>query len=94
MALCETILSDSVDSGNFSLRGYLHLIRKDSTTHMYVLAVHVKEGIPFAVDLSLENYADSYLCFRLALLDLLSYFFSSIDHFRLYAQFLMLFLLT
>ena len=94
MALCETILSDPVDSGNFSVRGYLHLIRKDSTTHMYVLAVHVKEGIPFAVDLSLENYADSYLCFRLALLDLLSYFFSSIDHFRLNAQFLMLFLLT
>ena len=94
MALCETILSDSVDSGNFSVRGYLHLIRKDSTTHMYVLAVHVKEGIPFAVDLSLENSAVSYLCFRMALLDSLSYFFSSIDHFRLYAQCLMLFLLT
>ena len=35
---------------------------------MHGLAVYVKEGIPFARDLSLENSADSYLCFRLALL--------------------------
>ena len=35
----------------------------------------MKEGLPFAQDLSLENSADSYLCFRLALLHLLSYFF-------------------
>ena len=39
------------------------------------LAVYVKEGIPFAWDLSPENSADSYLCFRLALLDSVSYFF-------------------
>ena len=32
------------------------------------LAVYVKEGLPFLWDLSLENSADSYLCFRLALL--------------------------
>ena len=32
-ALCETNLDDSVDSGNFSVRGYLLLIRKDSSTH-------------------------------------------------------------
>ena len=31
--------------------------------------------LPFARDLSLENSADSYLCFRLALLHSLSYFF-------------------
>ena len=37
-------------------------------THMHGLAVYVKEGLPFARDLSLENSADSYLCFRLALL--------------------------
>ena len=35
----------------------------------------MKEGLPFAWDLSLENSADSYLCFRLALLHSLSYFF-------------------
>ena len=68
LALCETILDDSIDSGNFSMRGYLPLIRKDSSTHMRGLAVYVKEGLPFALYLSLENSADSYLCFRLALL--------------------------
>ena len=57
------------------MRGYLPLIRKDSSTHMHGLAVYVKEGLPFAQDLSLENSADSYLCFRLTLLHLVSYFF-------------------
>ena len=75
LALCETNLDDSIDSGNFSVRGYLPLIRKDSSTHMHGLAVYVKEGLPFARDFSLENSADSYLCFRLALLHAVSYFF-------------------
>ena len=56
------------------MRGYLLLIRKDSGTHMHGLAVFVKEGLPFPRDLSLENSADSYLCFRLALLHSVSYF--------------------
>ena len=55
LALCETNLDDSNDSGNFSLRGYLPLIQTDSSTHMHVLTVYVKEGLPFAQDLSLEN---------------------------------------
>ena len=42
---------------------------------MHGLAVYVKEGLPFARDLSLENSADSYLCFRLALLHSVSHFF-------------------
>ena len=41
---------------------------------MHGLAVYVKEGLPFARDLSLENSADSYLCSRLALLHSVSYF--------------------
>ena len=61
LALCETNLDDSFDSGNFSVRGYLSLIQKDSGTHMHGLAVYVKEGLPFAWDVSLENSADSYL---------------------------------
>ena len=60
LALCETNLDDSTDSGNFSVRGYLPLIRKDSGTHLHGLAVYVKEGLPFAWYLSLENSADSY----------------------------------
>ena len=42
---------------------------------MHGLAVYVKEGLPIARDLSLENSADSYLCFQLALLYSVSYFF-------------------
>ena len=41
LALCETNLDDSIDSGNFSVTGYLPLIRKDSSTHMHGLAVYV-----------------------------------------------------
>ena len=61
LALYETDLDDSIDSGNFSVRGYLTLIWKDSSTHMHGLAVHVKKGLHFAWDLSLQNSADSYL---------------------------------
>ena len=68
-------MDDSIDSDNFSVTGYLPLIRKDSITHMHGLAVYVKEGLPFARDLSLEKSTDGYLCFRLALLHSVSYFF-------------------
>ena len=69
-------MDDSIDSGNFSVSGYLPLIQKDSFTHMQGPAVYVKEGLPFPWDLSLENSADSNLCFRLVLLHSVSYFFS------------------
>ena len=51
LALCETNLNDSIDFGNFSVRGYLPLIRKVSITHMHGLVVYVKEGLSFARDL-------------------------------------------
>ena len=57
------------------MRGYLPLIRKDSTTHMHALVVDAKEGLPFTRHLSPENSADSCLCFRLALLHSVPYFF-------------------
>ena len=59
LALCETNLDESIDSGNFSVRVYLPLIRKDSTTHMHDFAVYVKEGLSFAQGLSLEYSVDS-----------------------------------
>ena len=43
-ALCETSLDDSIDSGNFSLRGCFPLIRKDSTTHMHASAVYIRKN--------------------------------------------------
>ena len=42
---------------------------------MHALVVYVTEGHPVARDLSLENYVDSYLYFRLALRNSVSYFF-------------------
>ena len=61
---------------------------------MHGLAAYVKEGLPFALDLSLEKSADSYLCCRLALLHCLTSF-SSVNHLLcLYAWFLILFYLT
>ena len=75
LALFKTILDGPVNSDDFSVRRYLPLIQKDSITHMHSLAVYVNEGLSFAQDLSLEKSADSYLCFRLALLHSVSYFF-------------------
>ena len=72
---CERNLDDSIDSGNFSVRDYLLLIRQDSSTHMHGLTVYVKEELPFVQDLSLESSADPYLCFWLALLYSVSYSF-------------------
>ena len=95
LALCEIILDDSIDSDNFSVRGYLPLIRKDSSTHMHGLAVNMKEGLPFARELSLANSADFYLCFRLALLNSVSYSCFCIDYLiQLCAWFSVLFHLT
>ena len=36
---CKTNLDDSIDSDNFSVRGYLPLIQKDTSTHIHGLAV-------------------------------------------------------
>ena len=71
----ETHLGDSIDSGNFLLKGYLPLIQKNSVTHMHGFAIYVKEGFSFAWDLSWENSVVSYLCFRLALLHSVSSLF-------------------
>ena len=85
---CGANLNDSIDSGNFSVMGYLLLIRKDSVTHIHSLAVYKKQTLPFARDLSLQTSADLNYVF-----DWLYFFqfltsFSSIDHLlHLYARF-------
>ena len=75
LALCETNLDDSIDSGHFCERRSLPLLRKYSTTHIHDLAVYVKEGLSLAQEFYLENSADPYSYFRLALLHSVSYFF-------------------
>ena len=74
LALYETNLYDSIDSGNFPERGCLPLIRKDCYLHAWSRSLCEKE-LHLAWDLSLENSVDSYLCFQLALLHSVSYFF-------------------
>ena len=61
LALCKTSLDHSINSGNFFVRDYFPLIRNDSFTYIHLLAVYVKEGLPFAQNLSPENSVDSYL---------------------------------
>ena len=56
LALCETNLDDPINSAN-------SLTRKDSITHVHGLEVYVKKVLLFVPDLSLETFADSYLCF-------------------------------
>ena len=58
---CWLWIIPGVVSRNFFVRGYLPLIQKDSSIHMCGLAVYVKEGLSFARDLSVENFADSYV---------------------------------
>ena len=55
LALCKTNLDYAIDSANFSVASYIHLMWKDSVTYMHVLAVYVKEKLLFAEDVSLEN---------------------------------------
>ena len=96
LALCETNLDDSIDSGNFSVIGYLPLILKDSGTHMLDLAVYVKEGLLFLSHasyllkaLQIHTYVFDWLHFTQCLTS-----FSSIDDLQLCARFLILFHLT
>ena len=78
-----------------SVRGYLTLIWKDSIIHMHGLAVYVKQGLPFAQDLSLENSEDSYVFDWLYLSRCLTYLSSINDLLCCYAPWLlMLFHLT
>ena len=67
LAICEPYLDESIDSDNFSVRGYFPFIQKDCATHMHVLTVYVKKDF-LLHGTYLEKTADSYLCFRLALL--------------------------
>ena len=80
-----------IHSGNFSVRDYLPLIRKDLVTQKYGLAVYMKGGLSFAQELSLENSVDSYVFEWRYFTKCLSSFFS-IDHLLdLYALLLILF---
>ena len=94
LSLCERSLHDSTDSVNFSVRGYLSLMQKDSTTHMHGCAVYVKQGfllhgIYLWNTLQIHIYVFNWLYFTQCLT------FSSVNHpLCFYAWFLILFHLT
>ena len=52
LPISETNLDNSIDSGNFSMRGYLSLTLKNSITQIHGLAVYVKEGLHLVPDIS------------------------------------------
>ena len=95
LALYETNLDGWIVSGNFSVRGYLPLIWKDSVTHRNGLTVYVKEGLLLVwtclwKTLQILAYVFDWLYFAQWLTS-----FSSIDHLlRLCAWFFIRFHLT
>ena len=85
LALSETNLDDSIDSRNFSVRGYLLLIRKDSMTHMHSLAVYVKEGLLEKLCGFFLMFSTGFTSLSVLLLFLLSITFFVVMHgFRFY----------
>ena len=80
-------MDDSVDSDNFSVRGYFPLIRKYSVTHIRSLVFCVMERLPFTQELSLENlsgflfiFSSGFTTFSVLLLFPLSITFSVFVH--------------
>ena len=69
LALCETNVDDSIDSGNFSLRAYLPLFGKDSSNHIHGLTVYMMEGLPYSdlvvsVSIDFPSYAQQDALFH------------------------------
>ena len=90
LALCKTTLDYSIDSGNFSVKGCLPLIQKDSATHMDGLAIYMKEVLP---PRKLSGFLFMFLAGVTSFSVLLS-FPLMITFVFLYIQFLMLYHLT
>ena len=62
---CDGNIQDS----DFQLPGYLPIHRKDAG-QIHSLGVYVKSNLPIAQETTLEDENESYMCFRLALLNL------------------------
>ena len=90
--LYEIKMDDSIDSGNFSVTGYLPLIWKDSSNHMHGLQFMSRKDFLLHTTylkktMQILTYVFNWLCFTQCRTS-----FSSIDHLlQLCAQFLILF---
>ena len=97
LALCEINLDDSIDSGNFSVRVYLPLIRKDSSAHMHGLKSLCERRASFCMALISRKLCRFLFMFSTGFISLsvLLLFPLSIYHLlRLCARFFILFHLT
>lgn len=74
-ALCESNLNPSIDSSDFLAHGYLPINRKDSPNHMHGLGVYVRESLPVSRDFNFEISDQPFMCFRVSLLNSISYLF-------------------
>ena len=75
LALSDTNLSPNFADSDFSIPGYLPIIRKDSSTHMHGLAVYARDTLPISREVHLEKPTEPFMCFRLSLLHSTSYLF-------------------
>ena len=88
-------MDDSINSGNFSVTVYLRLIQNHSITHMYLLAVYVKEELRLHGTCLLKTLQILTYGFNGLYLTQFLTSFSSFNHpLYLYAWFLILFHLT
>ena len=67
LAPCETNVDDSFDSGNFSLRGNLVLIWKDSVTHIFIVLQFMWRKY-FLLDGPYLWKTLIFICFRMGLI--------------------------
>ena len=73
-----SVQEDSVTHMHCLMHGHIHTQYPYLYAYSYAWSyawTYVKGGFPMAQDLSWENFANSYLCFRLALLRPVSHFF-------------------
>ena len=75
LAMCETNLNNEISSSDFMVKGYLPIIRKDSTHHMHGLGLYVRENLPIGREHRFESPVHSFMCFRLALLHSTTFLF-------------------
>jgi len=71
--LSETALNESVPNSDLIIPGYLPLIRKDSIKHMHGLGIYVRDNLPIAREVELEDKQHPFICLRVALMQSTSY---------------------
>ena len=74
LALCETNLDDSIDSGNFSVKVFFSSFNPKEFCYSYAWFCSLCEG-KTSLCMGVISRKHSYLCFQMALLHSVPYFF-------------------